>query len=129
MFRFLRLSTGSLTAKIKTILDRKNKQDVKPELYKDGNKRPHPGGQVHQGVRGGPGNEPQHGFKSLPATCCWKMPRKRTKTTLTPPVIWGLKHQIRSAPTNSLRRVVKEARVPRELVRQVVREAGWQSSP
>ena len=54
-------------------------------------------------------------------------PRKRTRTTLTPTVIAGLRHRIKAAPTKSLRKVAKEAAVPRELVREVVRESGWRS--
>ena len=54
-------------------------------------------------------------------------PRKRKKTTLTPRAMGGLKKQIKAAPTKSLRRVAKEANVPRELVWQVVRDTWWRS--
>ena len=55
------------------------------------------------------------------------LPRKRKKTTLTLRVIEGLKKIIKSAPTKSLRRVARESQIPRELVQQVVQEAGWRS--
>ena len=51
-------------------------------------------------------------------------PRKRTRTTLTPTVVAGLRRRIKAAPTKSLWKVANEAAVPRELVQQVVREAG-----
>ena len=54
-------------------------------------------------------------------------PRKRKRPTLTPRVVAGLKKRIRSAPTKSLRKVAAKAHVPRELVRQVVKESGWRS--
>ena len=54
-------------------------------------------------------------------------PRKRKKTTLTLGVVGGLKKRIKAAPTKSLRRVARESKVPRELVRQVVRDADWRS--
>ena len=54
-------------------------------------------------------------------------PRKRNRPTLTPRVVAGLRRRIQCAPTKSLRRVAKEAVVPRELVRQVVKESGWRS--
>ena len=54
-------------------------------------------------------------------------PRKKSARILTPHVVGGLKKRIRTAPTKSLRRVAKEAKVPRESVRRVVRKAGWRS--
>ena len=54
-------------------------------------------------------------------------PRKRSRPTLTPRVTAGLRRRIKAAPTKSLRRVANEANVPRELVRQVVRESSWKS--
>ena len=61
------------------------------------------------------GKDPQ------PSPCKQKWP------TLSPRVVAGLKKRIRSAPTKSLRKVAAEAQVPRKLVRQVVKEAGWRS--
>ena len=54
-------------------------------------------------------------------------PRKRKRTTLTPRVVAGLRCKIKAAPTKSLRRVAREANIPRQLVRQTVHDSGWRS--
>ena len=46
---------------------------------------------------------------------------------MTPTVVAGLRRRIKAAPTKSFRKAAKEAAVPRELVRTVVRESGWRS--
>ena len=53
--------------------------------------------------------------------------RPRARKVMTPRVQAAVRRRIRTAPTKSLRRVAKEAKVGREAVRKVVLDEGWRS--
>ena len=106
-------------------------QNVDPKRRPSSDFDPPRHGEEPQGDRRGPqmweirrvrGQKSIEAGKSAQAT-----PRKRTRTTLTPTVVAGLRRRIKAAPTKRLRKVAKKSSVPRESVRQVVKESSWRS--